>query len=331
MQDRWNGIGSFSVHRRRLAFERMEERRLLSVGPLAPDATFASVSSDLASLTGTVDGYPVSIDRHDAPAQSIDELERAWLVIHGNASAPTASYINVLADALHSASSGDQVLTLDWSTIAALAIGTTENYIIRVAEWASSTLTSYGFSGGLLNLVGHSFGAYVAGEMAERIPGGVNTIVGLDPAENWPFGYNPESSGQIDFAGFSAFSWTFSDAGGFYGSEVTPGSAHEAVTVENTDHSGPVRLFSNMLKGVGSADVLHYLPISRLLDHTAGPWAPNQYDHSGNPTASGAFEAVITADAAGDAALSIDFVALASDDPPTADAGGPYLVDEGST
>ena len=37
-------------------------------------------------------------------------------------------------------------------------------------------------------------------ELAERMAGGVNTIVALDPAQDFPFGYNPHSAGQINFA-----------------------------------------------------------------------------------------------------------------------------------
>ncbi len=134
-------------------------------------------------------------------------------------------------------------MTLDWSAIAALSIGTTENQIKPVAEWASTVLSTYGFSGGMLNLVGHSFGAYVAAEMSERIDVGigVNTIVGLDPAADFPFGYNPVS--EVNFAANSQFSWTFTDADGFFGNATTPGTADEAITVRESTHSDVVSLF----------------------------------------------------------------------------------------
>ena len=167
--------------------------------------------------------------------------------------------------------------------------------------------------------------------MAERIIGGVNTVVGLDPAENWPGGYNPEAPGEVDFGSHSAFSWAFSDAGGLFGSDVTPGSADEAFAVENTSHGGVVDLFSNMLKGVGSADVLQYFPLSRLLGYKPGPWTPNQYDHWGNPSSSGSSEAVITADSSGAVAISIAFVTLDAA-PPTMSVQSPLapLRSEGS-
>ncbi|MHC4401862.1 MAG: Calx-beta domain-containing protein, partial [Planctomycetota bacterium] len=226
---------------------------------------------------------------------------------------------------IHSASGEEQVLTLDWSVIAGLGIGDTESYIIPVAEWAGSALTSYGFGGGLLNLVGHSFGAYVATEMAERITGGVNTIVGLDPAADWFLDgrYNPNTAGEVDFAEYSQFAWTFSDAGGWMGSAITPGSADEAIAVKDTDHSPVVSLFANMLNGVGNADVLQYFPLSRLQTYAPGPWMPDQYNHSGNPSSSGTFEAVITATSSGTYASSIDFVSQSDTTSPTVAVSAP--------
>lgn len=272
----------------------------------------AMVSSAALStaITGTVSGYSVSIDRHDAPGDLIAADSTTWLVAHGNSSSPTTGYIDELASAIHLATGGDQVLTLDWSQIAALYIGTTENNIIPVAQWASTALADYGFASGNLNLVGHSFGAYVAAETAERIAGGVNSLVGLDPAADFPFGYNPNSSGQIDFAANSAFSWTFSDAGGSFGSSTTPASAHEAITVLNSGHSEVVTVFSNLLNEVGSPQVYDHFQLSRLTGATPGPWQLNQYSNGGSLTGSGSYEAVISADASGLVAQTIDFVPL---------------------
>ena len=334
------GNSTLRIHHRRLVCEALEERRLLSIGPnpdppnvpllgsredsFSSEAT-ASVDSGLdplletlssstnpfaAPLTGVIDGHPVSIDRHDAPSQPIDNSVQTWLIIHGWNSSPAR--FDDLASEIRLETDGDQILTLDWSEIAGVGItpSYSEAHIVDVAIWASSALTAHGFTGPLLNLAGHSHGAYVAAEMAERITGGVNTIVGLDPAEDWFGGYNPEDPGEIDFAGHSSFSWAFSDAGGAFGSEVTPGSAHEAFAVENTGHSEVVDLFWNMLRDVGNSVVLQYFALSRLLSYTPGPWLEDQYDHSGNPSISGTFEAVITAEPGGVVAQSIDFVSV---------------------
>lgn len=297
----------FSSGRRRLRLEHLESRRLLFASPVG--ALDELVTPNLsASISGTIDGYAVSIDRHDAPGELIATDTTTWLIIHGNISSPSTSYIDQLAGAVHAASGGDQVLTLNWSEIADLYIGTTENYIIPVSEWASSALSNYGFSGEHLNLMGHSFGAYVAAETSERTAGGVGTIVGLDPAADWPLGYNPNSTDQIDFAAHSRFSWTFTDAGGLYGSGVTPASADEAITVTNTGHSEVVSLFANMLIGIGNQDARDNFQLSRLTSHTPGPWLLNQYSSSGSQTTSGIYEAVITAEANAVVAQSIQYV-----------------------
>jgi len=299
---------------RRLLCEALEGRRLLSVGPypdlpgLHPEDLRPDQSAAPGDITGTIDEHQVSIDRHDAPGLPVDNSVPSWLLIHGWNSSPAR--FDDLADAIYAESAGDQVLTLDWSEAADSPWPWhVEGHILDVAIWAADALTAYGFTGTLLNLVGHSFGAYVAAEMAERVTGGVNTIVGLDPAVNVPFNaYNPDGPGEIDFAEHSSFSWVFSDGGGSAGSAITPESAHEAFAVENTGHSEVVDLFWNMLSDVGNADVLQYFPLSRLVSYTPGPWVPNQYTKSGNPSSGGTYEAVITADASLTVAHSIDFV-----------------------
>ena len=88
--------------------------------------------------------------------------------------------------------SNDQVLTLDWSGAASYpgwAGFGGEDPIQNLGIWAAAALQDKGFVGTNLNLVGHSWGSYVADELAERIPGGVDTITALDAAENVPGGY----------------------------------------------------------------------------------------------------------------------------------------------
>ena len=106
----------------------------------------------------------------------------------------------------------------------------------------------HGFVGSQLNLVGHSWGSYVADELAKGMSG-VNTIVALDPAENGLGSWNPEDPGEIDFNRDSMFSWAFYSrdggpfGGGVAGNEETPITADEAFVVRNTDHGPIVSLF----------------------------------------------------------------------------------------
>jgi len=83
-----------------------------------------------------------------------------------------------------------------------------------------------------LNLLGYSWGAYVADELAEEVVSrqsqGVNAILLLDPATDVPFNaYNPNNAATVNFAAHSGFSWAFR-SGGFEGSATSPKTAHEA-------------------------------------------------------------------------------------------------------
>ena len=130
-----------------------------------------------------------------------------WVVTHGRNGSPTDSTIGPLADAVtvYAAKQDQQVLTVDWhqaaaaETIFGLDYGdlTEERWIPEVGAWAadalsSTTITTVGSNGGVpagqfsipgsdLNLIGHSWGAVVSGEIAKNTNGGVNTIVALDP------------------------------------------------------------------------------------------------------------------------------------------------------
>src|SRR6185295_15985755 len=124
-----------------------------------------------------------------------------------------------------------------------------EDSIVPAAQWAASALTRYGFSGTNLNLVGHSFGSYVADEIAQRIPGGVNALVTLDPAADVPGGYDPTANDEVDFARDSFFSWSFHSSS--LGNEYTPATADESFIVNSgasasDAHANVVFLFAYM-------------------------------------------------------------------------------------
>ena len=131
----------------------------------------------------------VDILRFGTTPLAINPSQRTWIVVHGRKS--SRSDIAPLAQAMTNARPGDQVLTLDWKDAAREAgFGDTggEDAIINVATWAAAALTNYGFATANLIFVGHSWGSYVSAETAERISGGVDTIVALDPAANAPQG-----------------------------------------------------------------------------------------------------------------------------------------------
>jgi GH25 family lysozyme M1 (1,4-beta-N-acetylmuramidase)/nucleoid-associated protein YgaU/pimeloyl-ACP methyl ester carboxylesterase len=156
------------------------------------------------------------------------ENKPTWIVIHGMDSNPDG--IKQLAEAIEGYKEGEQVLTFDWSEGAKsnLLVGIGASFIESAATFAAESLKSWGIDGPTkLNVAGHSLGAYVAAEIAERIPGGVNKLISLDIAKEFPEGYVSES---IDLSANSQFSW------GFYGSNL--GSSPRTVTADESFSMG---------------------------------------------------------------------------------------------
>jgi TM2 domain-containing membrane protein YozV len=203
---------------------------------------------------------------------------------------PFVSGPNGLAAKISSTYADDQILLLDWTNAAnAPNISSDEeDWIQPVAAWAAGKLMNYGFVGAKINLIGHSWGGNMADELAERVSGGVNTIVALDPARNGLGDYNPEDSGQINFRGHSQFSWAFHSS--WLGSASTPTSADEAVIVGTglslvlsldgpNAHGAVIDVFTHMLaNSVGG--VSSKFQLSRLLAHQSWPWTPNLFTTS---------------------------------------------------
>jgi pimeloyl-ACP methyl ester carboxylesterase len=283
------------------------------------------------ALTGTISGnvgngdetYTVDIIRHGSnPPATIDANpnQQTWIVIHGRSSsrfsAPTPN-IPRLANAILARRPTDQVLTLDWSGPATAQSGflfLEEDWIQPVATWAASALSAYGFSASMINLVGHSWGANLSDELAERL-GGVNTIIALDPAKDGGGAYNPNANfgsptAEIDFAPHSQFSWSFySRDGGVIGitagNEVTATSADEAFVVTSSEHSRLVNLFSFMLENP-TLPVPRFFKLSRLLNHQPGPWFPNRYDF--RAAAGNTYEAALSSQAGGESPSSLAWI-----------------------
>lgn len=184
---------------------------------------------------------PVDITR--AGGGPIDPSDTTWIVIHGRDESSLSDDIITLASAVVAERPDDQVLTLDWKRGAApksfLTDFTGQDWTQAVGIAAGIALQSYGFSGSSLNLIGHSWGAYVATNLAQQF-GTVNSILALDPARYVPTSgllgsalgiihvhggtYNTDS---INFSTVSKVSWAFRSS--VYGSPVTPGTASRAV------------------------------------------------------------------------------------------------------
>lgn len=221
----------------------------------------------------------------------IDPSRRTWIIVHGRLNGPAD--VDAIAAAVRR-QSGDQVLVFSWEAAAretALWVGYSngEQWIVPVGQWAARVLKAYGFAGDNINLIGHSWGSYVADELAEEM-GGVDVIVGLDPARNTiGSNYNVNDQNTIHFGAHSQYALTFNASG--FGNEVTPTTADEAFAVQFRFLAAPwdrhnwiKDLFTALLDGNGAVSSMFRL--QRLLEHRAGPWKPDQYqaDDPNTPT-----------------------------------------------
>ena len=266
------------------------------------------VSTGLAGTArrnGDMTDYPVDI--LPIGGKAIDAAKRTWIVTHGWTASRADPYIVTVASNLALRYPQDQVLTLDWSAAAVSSFQITdaaaEDAIKNVGIFAADALLQRGFTGDKLNLVGHSWGSYVSDELAERIPGGVNTIVALDPGEDHLLNnfYDPHAVNEVNFAQHSMFSWAFysADLTGWLGlvlanagDEATPTTADEAFVVQGTTHSFVVFMFADLLLNPLNV-VAPFFDLDRLLAHSYGPWQLNQADYSGGQASGGGYEAVV--------------------------------------
>ena len=302
---------------------------------VATTDTFTAASSDL-KLTATRRGHqPVTVDIHRFGGGLIDPLATTWLVIHGRAESASSTDIVQLAAAVLADRPKDQVLTLDWQKGAAPAPGkvafvtdfTGQDWIPFVGPSAGRALRAYGFVGQTLNIIGHSWGAYVGVNVAHQL-GGVNTIVALDAARYVPVSgasslngvlhggqYNTDT---LSFQAESQMSWAFRSS--FYGSPVTPATATYAIEanaggfLSPSAHTNVVGLFASML----SVDArppgdpaCFWFGLSRLIRHAQEPWKANTFTDGNDPSLS--YNAIIDSDSSDTALQDLKYIDAATE------------------
>lgn len=278
-------------------------------------ATGSAVDILARSLNGTVQSgrtkKPVSIQSLEGSDVSIDPDKTTWVVIHGRNQSATSPDIVQLASTIDGYQPGDQVLLLDWGQAAASGAvgGNGENFIKPVAAWAASALQQYGFSGAQLNLVGYSWGSYVAAEMAENL-GTVNSVLSIEAAKDYPGGdYNPEAAGEVDFATHANQSWAFLGTADIFASSVTSATADQSFLIDGADHFEAVSLVTEILNSPQAGPWASALPLARLLTGAPIPfWPAKSYDTFGNLALIGAsFNGVIQTDTDGQRPESIRY------------------------
>jgi len=118
--------------------------------------------------------------------KALNPAKPVWVWIHGRANSEESSQIVELARNLEAL--GVQVVSVDWKDGAAdnaTPIGLEgSRWIEGVGTWVANQLQAAEFTTQQIAVIGHSWGAYVAYEIGRHIPGGVQTLIALDPAED---------------------------------------------------------------------------------------------------------------------------------------------------
>jgi pimeloyl-ACP methyl ester carboxylesterase len=159
---------------------------------------FLSAGGPMAELSGSavINGRSYNLSIKPFGASTINPDAQTWLVIHGTDETP--SDMDSICRAIAATESGEQILTLNWSSVADKTVDVkvllfdyqapnpfpVEDAVPSVGAWAEQALASAGFNLAQLNIVGHSYGAYVGEEIAMDAPSGINTIVALDPGQD---------------------------------------------------------------------------------------------------------------------------------------------------
>lgn len=199
-----------------------------------------------------------------------------WVLIHGWNASSNQDELRDLATNIARLRPQDQILLLDWSVIATSSW--TDPYtpsagVVPVARWLVGALGQLGIEGTNLNFIGHSYGAYLANAAARRIPGGVNSLVALDPSA-----LIPDAEPDVQFRQHARSSWAFMGSGA--GSESAPVSAAEAYGVQfevNSMFPNP-NLFTVLRDAFnGLYTYPNLFLIDRLMDGSPGPIAPDRF------------------------------------------------------
>lgn len=173
-------------------------------------------------------------------ADSLPSLGKktAWVIIHGRNSSSEEKNIKHLAQAVYDerekAEGWDRIYTVNWSQLSSdnTPLGMQgADWIPAVANEVVAQLVKEGFeSGDQINLIGHSWGSWLAYKIADGYDG-VQSIVALDSAKghNIVFGTKFNYS-EVDFGKVSDESWSFKSSP--LGSNTRAKTAEQAFEID---------------------------------------------------------------------------------------------------
>lgn len=269
-------IGCFAILLALLLIDSARGQTVSIRGTLA----FPQASTTTRSwLTPRHDPIHVSLERIDGDGRLGQPIvdQPTWIVIHGRSSDAKDFYS--LAAAIAARQPEYQVLLLDWSEGAADNFPTGLNgaeWIPVVADWAYETLKAQGLAGQQISLLGHSWGAYVAYDIAsawtDGTHRGVHSIIALDPASAG-IGLSLHA---LKLSAVADHSWAFfdNDACGSAEFALTADECFDLVFDQNISsiarHWACVPVLEQLLRGDDAVSRL--FSVSRLQSALAAPW-----------------------------------------------------------
>lgn len=220
--------------------------------------------------------------------------KETWIVAHGRNDS-SSSFLG-LAGSIQDARPNAQVLLIDWSEGAKSVLLEGANWTVQVGEWAVRVLEEIGISMQSVNLVGHSWGTYVAAFLAKasirRADGNVNVFVALDPAtapsevlqQQWS---QEKGLGTLDFGTMSNYSIAFRSSA--LGSKRLSKTADDAIEVgipgvnPVTDHAQIVEIFRHLIQSGASIPFRGVFSLNNLLQRMRfRPWERNELQVAGS-------------------------------------------------
>jgi len=312
---------------RAASVELLEIRLVPAASTVAASLTVATSAPESEASDALIPGWSgpvksrgtahtVTLNPLDPDSPGFDPSLPLWIVIHGRNQSADDAELQSLATVRAEADAGDEPVNvgmLDWSSAAESGqIGADgEAWIKPVAKWVAKSLKQSGYSATNVHLIGYSWGADVAGEIAQKLKQ-VGSILAIDPARDHPLGkhYNPEKKGELNFARNSLNSWAFfQTTDNLFGSASTAATAHSAFVVTGSDHFDVMLVVTDLLSRSSDDPLSPFFSFDTLSNPaTSSLWTANSYDSSGEMSATDApFEAVLDATLEGTAVLQLRY------------------------
>ena len=151
-----------------------------------------------------------------------------WVGVHGRNDNENSDQMSELEQSL--LSNNVQLVTLNWAASAKdnmtkISLDGSK-WIESVGAWAANQLQSMEIPSANISGVGHSWGSYVVYEIGAHLPGGLRTIVALDPAEDNIVLADKYDNSKVNFASVADSSYAFHSS--------MFGDARNALTAQKT-------------------------------------------------------------------------------------------------